>query len=126
MSLYYLAYGFIVYFLLRILYNQGMIDEFSAKRKALILISCFIMPAIFFAPYLLNLHAKILVIPDFVFWLPFLIMAASILFCRFFYPKKTLMVTHFIIKLSLAWLILINCLPLMLGLIERYVIRWIH
>jgi hypothetical protein len=114
------AYVVSCLFLLGSLGRTKLMDTLPTKKRVVAFLSCFILPAIYLAPYYFEIVPAKLNLPGWIDWLPFFLMAVAAAVIHLFYPQKEKEAGVLLAKIVIGLLLLYNFLPFAAGIIQRW------
>lgn len=118
--LFLLAYLAVCFLLLYILRRDELLEQMSERQQLIVRGAVFVVPAIFFAPYALNLVTAATPLPgwSWLAGLPFFLLAAASAIVQYFYPQKKKKLGPIFVALAFGIIILLNFMPLIWGLLR--------
>lgn len=118
--LFLLAYLAVCFLLLYILRRDELLEQMSERQQLVVRGAVFVVPAIFFAPYVFNVVTATTPLPgwSWLAGLPFFLLAAASAIVQYFYPQKKKRLEPIFIALAFSVLILLNFLPLIWALVR--------
>lgn len=107
-------------FLLSSLGKSKLLDTLPPKKRLALFLSCFILPAIYLAPYYFGLVPANFNLPGWVTWMPFAVLALAVMIIRLFYPQHQQRFGPILAKILIGMLLAYNFLPFIAGIIQRW------
>lgn len=115
--LFWLAYLFVSFFVVRILLRDERFPKFPQKQRTMLILGSFLLPLIFFTPYAFDFVPA--QIPDGFSYLPFFLIAAGGMIVQTFFPSRVKEWTPLFLKIMVGTIGLLFFLPFLIGIFQR-------